>query len=75
MENIRGKKCRMRNELTMDIEETIYTVVMEEEDNQIPGLVWLYLESEYEDENIEFEPRFNIKYAKITNNQENLIVI
>lgn len=75
MKNIRGQKCRMRNEITNDIEETIYTVIAEEEDVEISGLVWLYLESEYEDENIEFEPKFDIKYAKITNNNENLIVI
>ena len=47
---------------------------MEEEDNEIPGLVWLYLESEYGDENSEYEPKYNIHYAKITNNAENLLV-
>lgn len=75
MDNIRGHECRMRNEITGDIEETIYTVIMEEPDMDIPGLVWLYLESEYSDDNIEYEPKFNIKYAKITNNKENLIII
>ena len=75
IKNIRGQKCYMRNEITGDVEETLYTVIMEEEDREIPGLIWLYLESEYGDENIEFEPKFNIHYAKITNNHENLIVI
>lgn len=75
MQNIRGQKCRLRNEITGDIEETLYTVIMEEEDLEISGLVWLYLESEYEDENVEYEPKFNIYYAKITNNTENLLVI
>lgn len=75
MDSIRGHECRMRNEITGDIEETMYTVIMEEPDMDIPGLVWLYLESEYSDDNIEYEPKFNIKYAKITNNKENLIII
>lgn len=75
MKSIRGEKCRMRNEITEDIEETLYTVIAEEEDTEIPGLVWLYLESEYEDENIEYEPKFGIYYARITNNMENIIVI
>ena len=65
----------MRNEITLDIESTTYTIIQEEPDSDIPGLVWLYLESEYGDENIEFEPKFNIHYAKITNNHEDLIVI
>ena len=75
MENIRNKKCRMRDEISLEIQSTIYTIIAEEPDDSIPGLVWLYLESEYGDENIEYEPKFNINYAKITNNQENLIVI
>lgn len=75
MKNIRGQKCRLRNEITGDIEDTIYTVVAEEEDVEIPGLVWLYLESEFGDENVEFEPKFNIYYAEITNNADNLLVI
>ena len=75
MENIRNKKCRMRNEISLEIQSTLYTIIAEEPDPSIPGLVWLYLESEYGDENIEYEPKFNIYYAKITNNQENLIVL
>ena len=74
MESIRGKKFRLRNEITEELEETTYTVIMEEPDNEIPGLVWLYLESEFEDENIEYEPKFDIYYAKITNNAEGLLV-
>lgn len=74
MENIENKKFRLRNEITGQIEETIYTVIMEEPDNEIPNLVWLYLESEYGDENIEYEPKFDIHYAKLTNNAENLLV-
>lgn len=74
MENIRGKKFRLINEITKDLMPTVYTVIMEEEDIEIPGLVWLYLESEYGDENIEYEPRYDIKYAKITNNAEYLLV-
>lgn len=75
MKNIRGRQCRMRNEITLDIQPTIYTVISEEPDPEIEDLVWLYLESEYGDENIEYEPKFDIHYAKITNNFENLIVI
>ena len=74
MESIRGKKFRLKNEINQEIEETTYTVIMEEEDHEIPGLIWLYLESEYEDENVEYEPKFDIHYAKITNNAEGLLV-
>lgn len=74
MKNIKDETFRLRNKITDDIEETMYTVGMEEEDNEIPGLVWLYLVSEYSDENIEYEPRYNLYYAKITNNQEGLLV-
>lgn len=74
MENIRGKKFRLINEVTKELEATIYTVIMEEEDNEIPGLVWLYLESEYGDENVEHEPKYGINYAKITNNAELLLI-
>ena len=74
MEDIRGKKFRLRDEVTGDVNETVYTVVMEEEDNSIEGLVWLYLESEYTDENIEYEPAYDLYYARITNNMEGLLV-
>lgn len=74
MKNIRDEFFRLRNNITGELEETHYKVIMEEEDTEIPGLVWLYLESEYGDENIEYEPKFNIYYAKITNNNENLLV-
>lgn len=80
MENIIGQKFRLRNEITEDLEETMYTVIFVEEDLEIPGLIWIYLESEYEDENIEYEAKningknIEIYYAKITNNSENLLV-
>lgn len=74
MENIINKTFRLRDTLTGDIEETLYKVIMVEEDNEIPGLVWIYLESEFGDENIEFEPRYNFYYSKITNNEEGLLV-
>lgn len=80
MENIIREKFRLRNEITEDLEETIYTVIFVEEDLEIPGLIWIYLESEYEDENIECETKvlngkhIEIYYAKITNNSENLLV-
>ena len=74
MKNIMNEKFRLRNEITGDIDETIYTVAMVEEDREDPGLVWLYLISEYGDENIEYEPKYNLYYAKITNNMENLLV-
>lgn len=74
MESIRGKQFRLRNEITDEVNETLYTVIMEEDDNEIPGLVWLYLESEYGDENVEYEPKYDIHYARITNNHENLLV-
>lgn len=70
MKNIRGRKFRLINEITKELDATVYTVIMEEEDTEIPELVWLYLESEYGDENVEYEPRYDIKYAKITNNAE-----
>lgn len=74
MKDIRQEMFRLRNEITGEIEETKYTIILQEEDDEIPGLVWLYLESEYGDENIEYEPKYNIKYAKITNNEEGLLV-
>lgn len=74
MKNIRQEIFRLRDEVSGEIEETKYKVIMEEEDNEIPGLIWLYLESEFEDENIEYEPKYNFYYAKITNNQEGLLV-
>lgn len=80
MESIRGKKFRIKNEITGDIEETVYKVIYEEEDLEIQGLVWLYLESEYEDENVEYEVKMvngtptELYYARITNNAENLLV-
>lgn len=80
MESIRNQKFRLRNEITGDIEETIYKVIYEEEDSEIPGLVWLYLESEYEDENVEYEIKIingtstELYYARITNNAEELLV-
>lgn len=74
MKSIRNEKFRLRNPINNEIEETTYTVIMEEEDHEIPGLVWLYLESEFGDENVEYEPKFDIHYAKITNNAEGLLV-
>lgn len=80
MESIRGKKFRLRNEITEEVEETTYTVIYEEPDLEIPDLVWLYLESEYGDENVECETKIidgqptEIHYARITNNAENLLV-
>lgn len=80
MEDIKNQKFRLRNEITEEIEETTYTVIFTEEDLEVDGLVWLYLESEFGDENVETEIKFvngqptEIKYAKITNNQEGLLV-
>lgn len=80
MEDIRGQKFRLKNEITGDIEETVYKVIYEEEDLEIPGLIWLYLESEYGDENVERETKFvnghpvEIYFAKITNNAEDLLI-
>lgn len=74
MKDIRKEKFRLRDKITGELEETFYTVGMEEEDNEIPNLVWLYLVSEYEDENIEYEPKYNLYYAKLTNNLEGLLV-
>lgn len=74
MKDINNEKFRLRNKITGDIENTCYRIIMEEEDPEIPGLVYLYLLSEYEDENIEYEPRYNIYYAKITTNMEGLLV-
>lgn len=74
MKDITNEVFRLRNEITGYVEETIYTVAVCEEDRDIPGLVWLYLVSEYGDENIEYEPAYNLYYARITNNIENLLV-
>lgn len=80
MEDIRNQKFRLRNEITEEVEETTYTVIFTEEDLEIPGLVWIYLESEFGDENVEREVKIingtptEISYAKITNNSENLLV-
>lgn len=80
MESIKRKKIRLRNEITEDIEETVYTVIFEEPDIEIPNLVWLYLKSEYEDENVECEVKIingqptEIRYAKLSNNVDPLLV-
>ena len=80
MENIRGKKFRLKNEITGEIQEPVYRVIYEEEDTEIQGLVWLYLESEYEDENVEYEVKIvngnptELYYARVTNNAEDLLV-
>ena len=47
---------------------------MDEPDDEYPNLVWLYLVSEYSDENVEYEPKYNLYYAKLTTNQEGLLV-
>ena len=80
MESIKNQKFRLKNEITGEIEETAYKVIYEEEDLEIPGLVWLYLESEYGDENVEYEVKLingqptELYYARITNNAEDLLV-
>ena len=77
MENITsiiGQTFRLKNEITGDIEETMYTVRIIESDNEIPGLYWIYLISEYGDENIEYDPKYDLYYARITNNLEGLLV-
>lgn len=80
MESIKNQKFRLRNEITGEIEETVYKVIYEEEDGEIPELVWLYLQSEYEDENVEYEVKMingtpiELYYARITNNAEDLLV-
>lgn len=68
------EKFRLRNEITGEVEETLYTIGYTEPDYEIPDLLWFYLVSEYGDENIEYEPRYNLYYAKMTNNEENLLV-
>lgn len=80
MEDNIKNKFRLKNEITGEIEETLYNIIYEENDSEIPGLVWLYLESEYGDENINQELKIingyptEIHYARITNNSENLLV-
>lgn len=74
MEKYKGNFYRLRNNVSLEIEQTKYTIIAEEPDAETDGLIWYYLESEYGDENIEYEPKFNIYYAKITNNQEGLLV-
>lgn len=69
-----GERVRLRNEISGDIEETTYTIEAVEEDNEIPDLIWFYLVSEYGDENTEYEAKYNLYYAKITNNLEGLLV-
>lgn len=72
--SLKGQKFRLRDRIIGELEETLYTVIAEEPDYDIPGLVWIYLESEYGDENIEYEPKFDIYYAKMVANTENLLV-
>ena len=80
MEDIRKQTFRLRSEITGEVGETNYTVIFTEEDNEIPGLVWIYLESQFGDENVEREVKFingtptEICYAKVTNNSEGLLV-
>ena len=74
MKDIRNEQFRLRDKITGELEETLYTVGMDEPDDEIPGLVWLYLVSEYSDENVEYEPKYNLYYAKMTTNQEGLLV-
>ena len=74
MKEIVGQKFRLRSDITGELEDTWYTVLAVEEDEDIEGLFYIYLESEYEDENIEYDEKFNIKYATITTNKENLLV-
>lgn len=74
MKDIRNEQFRLRDRITGELEETWYTVGMDEPDDEYPDLVWLYLVSEYSDENVEYEPKYNLYYAKLTNNQEGLLV-
>lgn len=74
MEKNKINFVRVRDELSGELLETKYKIIFQEPDNEIQGLIWLYLESEYGDENIHYEPMYGIHYAKITNNMENLIV-
>lgn len=74
MDLLRGKRFRLRDDVTGELEETMYTIIAEEPEPDYPGLIWLYLESEYNDENTEYEPKFDIHYAKIVANKENRLV-
>lgn len=74
MKNIKEERFRLRNKITGDIEDTWYAVAMEEPDPEIPELVFLYLVSEYEDDNVEYEPKYDLYYAKMTTNLEGLLV-
>lgn len=74
MKNIKEERFRLRNRITGDIEDTWYAVAMEEQDPEIPELVFLYLVSEYEDDNVEYEPKYDLYYAKMTTNLEGLLV-
>lgn len=65
---------RLRDELSGELDSTKYKIILEEPDTEDPDLIWIYLESEYSDENVEYEPTYNFYYAKITNNYEGLIV-
>ena len=73
-QDLLGREFRMKDPITLDVKSTVYTVKAVELDEDIPGLVWMYMVSEYADDNIEFEHKFNLKYAKITNNQEGLLI-
>lgn len=74
MKNIINEQFRLRDRISGELEETLYTVAAVEEDFEIPELVWLYLVSPYGDENVIYEPKFDLHYAKITNNAEGLLV-
>lgn len=70
-------RYRLRDRITGEVQETWYRIVYDEIDRDISGLVFLYLESEYEDENTETgtdKYGNEFKYATIVANTEGLLV-
>ena len=66
--------CRLRCKITGDIQETKYTIAVKEPDHYDPDLIWFYLVSEFNDDNDKYEPKYNLRYAEFTNNEEGLLV-
>lgn len=70
-------RYRLRDRVTGEVQETWYRIIAEDLDGDIPGLSFLYLESEYEDENKETgtdKYGNEFKYAAIVANTEGLLV-
>ena len=58
-----GQKIRVIDDITYDA--NICTILLIEPDETYAGLVWLYLKSEYAEDNDNYEPKLNCNIYKI----------